>query len=163
MRIAQGFANVKALHNAWAQDLETKRLRIFCSESDLGRSITGTEFIDSVASRFIDPVARRFIYSVASRLARLKTAHDKLERDDWQANRIWLLCLAHEVEYIAQWNHIYLLTSRGIGAMSAAKRLAKEYIDTVDRDLKRGKNIVRILMEEGPTSLLLDGDTPSST
>ena len=135
LRIAQDF---KAVHDMSAKDLERRRLRIFCSK--------GMEFEDSVASR----------------LSRLKKARDNIERDDWQANRIWLVCLAHEVECISQWTDIYRLTARGIGVMSAAKSLAKQYIDTVDSDIKRGKNIVRILIEGGPTSLLLDGGIPSS-
>jgi hypothetical protein len=47
--------------------------------------------------------------------------------------------------------------------MSAAIKIAKKYLDTAGNNHKRSRNIVQVIKERGPASLLLGEDTPSST
>jgi hypothetical protein len=104
-----------------------------------------------------------FEAKVARRLHRLKQARQDIPKGGWEASRLWLVLLAHEVEYISQSEYIDLYTSRGVNPMSAAIKMAKKYLDTAGNDHRRGRNIVQVMKEGGPASLLLGEDTPSST
>ena len=103
-----------------------------------------------------------FEVGVAHRLRQLKHARHKIRRKNWEDTRLWLVFLAHEVEYISQWEHINLYTSTGVDAMSAAIKMATKYLDTASGDNKRGRNIVQVMKEGGPASLLEDGGLPQS-
>ncbi|KAH6714039.1 hypothetical protein BKA61DRAFT_674650 [Leptodontidium sp. MPI-SDFR-AT-0119] len=98
-----------------------------------------------------------FEAGVACRLRRLGQARSKIEKKAWGATRLWLLFLAHEVEYISQWEHIYLWTSRGVDPMSAAIKMATNYLPTAKSDYQRARNIVQIMKEGGPASVLENG------
>ncbi|KAH9205063.1 hypothetical protein DL95DRAFT_451403 [Leptodontidium sp. 2 PMI_412] len=99
---------------------------------------------------------------VACRLRRLGQARSKIEKKDWGATRLWLLFLAHEVEYISQWEHIYLWTSRGVDPMSAAIKMATNYLPTAKSNYQRARNIVQIMKEGGPASVLENGGLPQT-
>ena len=103
-----------------------------------------------------------FELEVSRRLHRLKQARYRIRNRDWVARRLWLIFLVHEVEYISQWEHIELYTSRGVDPMSAALKMATKYLYTAKGDYKRGKNIVRVMKEGGPASVLEDGGLAQS-
>ncbi|CAG8982691.1 hypothetical protein HYALB_00000972 [Hymenoscyphus albidus] len=102
-----------------------------------------------------------FEAGVAQRLRQLKQARCKM-KEKWADTRLWLVFLAHEVEYISQWEHISLYTSRGVDSMSAAIKMATKYLDKANGDYKRGRNIIQVMKEGGPASLLESGCFPQS-
>jgi hypothetical protein len=103
-----------------------------------------------------------FEVGVAHRLRQLKHARHEIRRKNWGDTRLWLVFLAHEVEYISKWEHINLYTSIRVDAMSAAIKMATKYLDTASGDNKRGRNIVQVIKEGGLASLLEDGGLPQS-
>jgi hypothetical protein len=103
-----------------------------------------------------------FEAGVAHRLRQLKQVRHKIRKKDWGDTRLWLVFVAHEVEYISQWEHIYLYTSRGVDSMSAAIKMATKYLDTASGDYKRGRNIVQVMKKGGPAWVLEDGGLPQS-
>ena len=103
-----------------------------------------------------------FEAEVAHRLRQLEQARHKIRRKDWGDTRLWLVCLAHEIEHISQWECINLYTSRGVDPMSAAVKMATKYLYTASGDYKRSRNVVQIMKEGGPASLLEDGGLPQS-
>ncbi|KAH6714034.1 hypothetical protein BKA61DRAFT_656573 [Leptodontidium sp. MPI-SDFR-AT-0119] len=104
-----------------------------------------------------------FEIEVANRLHRLKQSGQKIRKGDWQARRIWLICVAHELECISQWEDIDRYTSRGVDKMSAAIRIAKKYLGTAGGDRKKGRSIIQVMEEGGPAAVLLDdGDMTRS-
>jgi hypothetical protein len=98
-----------------------------------------------------------FEAEVADRLRRLKQARQNIGRKDWEADRFWLVFLAHEVEYISQSVHIDPYTSQGVNSSSAARKMVERYLDTVGDDYKRCSKVVQVLKEGGPASLLVVG------
>ena len=103
-----------------------------------------------------------FETKVAHRLHRLRQARQNIKNKDWGDTRLWLILLAHEVEYISKWEYIDLFTSRGIDPMAAATKMATKYLDTAGGDYKRARNIVQVMKEGGPASLLENGGLAQS-
>jgi hypothetical protein len=118
---------------------------LFKSEEGLGdESIPKTEFEAGVAHR----------------LRQLEQARHHIR--DYGDTRLWLVCLAHEIEYISQWKNIYLHTDRGVDAKSAAITMAAKYLKTAKSDFKRSRNIVQIMKEGGPAYLTENARFPQS-
>jgi hypothetical protein len=146
VRVVQGFCKAKELPDGLYERLWPEWSRIFRSPPEVGFE-----------------AGSKFETEVAYRLRRLMQARQNIRKGDWEVSRLWLVFLAHEVEHISRWESIDLYTSRGIDPMSAAIKIAKKYFDTADVNYKRSRNIVQLLKEGGPASLLEDGDTPPST
>jgi len=121
--------------------------------------------VPEVGSDNGDFPAESFEAGVSRRLRRLKKAREHIQKKDWEADRLWLLCLTHEVEHISKWDGIKDYTRFGITEISAALNMAEMFIGKTVRDLfKRGRYIFHIMKEGGPAAMLLeDGDTPRST
>lgn len=109
--------------------------------------------------------AEPFEAGLGRRLRRLKKAREPIQKTDWEADRLWLLCLTHEVEHISKWDGIKKYTHFGYNEMSAAMDMAEMFMGGTVRDFcKRGRYIFQIMKEGGPAAMLLeDGDTPRST
>jgi len=106
-----------------------------------------------------------FKAGLGRRLLRLKRAREPIQKTDWEADRLWLLCLTHEVEHISKLDGIKKYTHFGYNEMSAAMDMAEIFMGGTVRDFcKRGRYIFQIMKEGGPAAMLLeDGDTPHST
>lgn len=96
----------------------------------------------------------------AQRFFRLKVARQNIR--DWEARRLWQILLAHEVESLAQSEHIQDYTDRGVDANCAAKKMARKYLETTDVDIKRSAHTVHVIAQGGPASVLEFGATPPS-
>ncbi len=121
--------------------------------------------VPEVGSDNGDFPAESFEAGVGYRLRRLKKAREHIQKTDWQADRLWLLCLTHEVEHISMWNGIRRYTRLSVTKMSAALDMAELFMGGTVRDFyKRGRYIFQVMKEGGPAAMLLeDGDTPRST
>ena len=150
VRTAQGFSEAKELSDEFYTGFWSKWPPIF-SAPEVGSDGSGFE-------------AGSFEAGVGRRLRRLKQAHQNIQKKDWEAERLWLVCLAHEVEHISQWEGIEQYTSQGVDPISAAITMAEYSMGEVKDHHKRGRNIVQVMKEGGPAAMLLeDGGTPRST
>jgi hypothetical protein len=145
--VVQGFSTAKGFTDGLYKHLDRWSC-IFQSKPEVG-------FEDG-------PIPAGFEAEVAHRLRRLEQARHKIKKKNWGDTRLWLVCLAHEVEYISQWEDIDLYTSKGVNRMSAAITMAEKYLSTTSGDNKRGRNIVQVMRVGGPASLLEDGGMPQS-
>ncbi|KAH8591183.1 hypothetical protein B0O99DRAFT_690789 [Bisporella sp. PMI_857] len=148
--VVQNFSNAEKLSGESCELFARQWSRVFNSEPDAEYN---AEFILETA----------FETKVASRLRRLKIARPKIRKRDEKGERLWLVYLAHEVEYISQHNDIDHYTAKGVGRMSVAKTIARRYLDSATSNYKRSQNFVELLKEGGPSSLIEDWDTTSST
>lgn len=103
-----------------------------------------------------------FEAEVACRLRRLKQARQNIEKADWEAGSLWLIFLAHEIEYISQSRYISYYTDQGVNSSSAARRIVEKYLHISGNDYKRCRNIIQVIKIGGPASLLIDPYTPRS-
>lgn len=108
-----------------------------------------------------------FANKVAYRLQGLNRLQQNLERRDEKnqvARRLILILLAHEIEHISQSESIQLFTSYGITGVSAAKDMVKQHLmrHNLDDDYKRSRNVVQLMRQGGPASLLHAGRVTSS-
>ncbi|KAH6667754.1 hypothetical protein B0J14DRAFT_567124 [Halenospora varia] len=106
---------------------------------------------------------KTFEAEVADRLCRLKQIRQNIRRGDWEASRLWLICLAHEVEHISKWEGIDTYTNRGVDRVSAATKIVEKHLGPVKDDLKKSRNIFQVMKEGGPAAMLVDdGGRPPS-
>jgi hypothetical protein len=106
--------------------------------------------------------AAKFEATVAYRLRRLSRARQNLQKHDWIARRMWQILLAHELESISLSEHIHGYTGHGVDPNSAAQKIARKYLETAKADFKCSANIVQVIKEGGPASLLAFCRTPPS-
>ena len=130
-----------------------------------------SDVVDTLCSRqlssLLDQNARPapesdFRTRTAQRLSRLNGLRKDIKRKDRVAQRLWLVLLAHEIQYISQSDEIQDYTDKGVNSIAAAKRIAEKELDITSNDYKKRRNILKIMSEGGPASLLLDRDAPSS-
>lgn len=114
--------------------------------------ISGSE--PEVGSKAATP--KTFEDEVANRLSRLKQIGQIIRMEDWEANRIWLICFAHEVEHISKWQGIDAYTTQGVNRMSAATRMVEKHLGPIKDDLKRSRKIFQVMKEGGPAAVLVD-------
>jgi hypothetical protein len=92
----------------------------------------------------------------ADRLCRLKQIGKIIRKEDWEANRIWLICVAHEVEHISKSEGIDAYTSKGVDRVSAATKIVKKNLGLTKEDFKRMRNIFQVMKEGAPAAVLID-------
>ena len=96
---------------------------------------------------------------VRNRLLRLKAVRQIAKHG--VAGRLCRIFFAHEVDYISQWNDLDT-SGRGVGRLSAAMntvaRLSSVALKDVQYDLKKSRNIMQVLEEGGPSSVVEIGD-----
>jgi hypothetical protein len=97
-----------------------------------------------------------FVGEVGNRLRRLKKIGQLIRMEDWEANRIWLICFAHEVEHISKWQGIDDYTTKGVDRTSAATKMVELYLGSVKDNLKRSRKIFQLMKEGGPAAVLAD-------
>lgn len=100
--------------------------------------------------------------SISYRLHRLRQADQNIRRGDWVARRLWQILLSHEVEYISHLQYAEDRASKGVSALSVTLTQAMEYLPNVHNNYKKSSYIVRIITEQGPASVLQNGNIPSS-
>ena len=114
--------------------------------------------------------ATQFEIGVSYRLRRLKKTRDTIEKrkhdkreekKQWGDIRLWLVCLAHEVDYISQSEDIIPYAWKGINRKSAAIKMATKYPPTAARDYKRSSPFVQFMTDGGPASILVKGGSQS--
>jgi hypothetical protein len=95
-----------------------------------------------------------FEEDVARRLRPLGQARLTLTSNTPLNTRLYLVSLHHEIQYISQCPEIQDYTGRGVESMSAAIKLATKFLAPAAPDYKRSKNMVHIMREGGPASIL---------
>lgn len=102
---------------------------------------------------------------VPYRLRRLKQIRQNIQKGDREANRLWFICLAHEVEHISKWGGIGGYTRKGVDRVSAAIEIVECYLGDLSKnlDIKKSRNILQIMKEGGPAAVLFDDGGQSPT
>lgn len=152
VEVVQGFSKTKELSNRLDKSFWSQWPRIFRPEPEVGCEA--------------ESIPKVFEARLADRLCRLKQIRQKQRKSDWEASRLWLLCLAHEVEHISQWVGIDAYTFRGVRRVSAAISIIKSHLGDVikNEDIGKSRNVFRIFKVGGPAALLLeDAGRPCTT
>ena len=148
--VAEGFSKAKELPDGSHKPFCSGWPRISVSEPEVGSKAESTP--------------KTFEDEVANRLCRLKKIGKLIRKEDWEANRIWLICFAHEVEHISKSQGIDAHTTQGIDQMSAATKMVGMYLGSVKDNLKRSRKIFQLMKEGGPAAVLADdGGRPPTT
>ncbi|KAF4637521.1 hypothetical protein G7Y89_g549 [Cudoniella acicularis] len=144
VKVVQGFSKAKELSNGLDRSFWSRWPRIFGPEPEVGCEAESTP--------------KTFEARLADRLCRLKQIRQQIRKSDWEASRLWLLCLAHEVEHISQWKGIDAYTSTGVSRVSAAIEIIEKHLGVVTEndDIKKSRNVSQIFEVGGPAALLLD-------
>jgi hypothetical protein len=105
----------------------------------------------------VESTPKTFEAGYTDRLRRLRQIGQDIRKGDWEASRLWLICVAHELEHISQWEGIDAYTSKGVDRRSAAAKIVEKHLGKWGSDLlKRCGNIVHLMTEGGPAAVLLD-------
>jgi hypothetical protein len=144
VKVVQGFSKAKELSNGQDKSFWSRWPRIFRPEPEVECEAESTP--------------KTFEARLADRLCRLKQVRQQIRKGDWEARRLWLLCLAHEVEYVSQWKGIDGYTSKGFDGVCAAIDIIKKHLGEVIEtdDIKKSRNVFQIFEVGGPAALLLD-------
>jgi hypothetical protein len=112
----------------------------------------------------VESTTKTFEAGYTDRLRRLKQIRQGIRKGDWEASRLWLICVAHELEHISKWEGIEAYIGRGVDRRSAAAKIVEEHLGKWGSDLlKRCGNIVHLMTEGGPAAVLFDnGGRPST-
>jgi hypothetical protein len=146
--VVNGLSRAEVLPDGWHKHFHSEWRRTSGSEPEAGSEAT----------------PKAFEAEAADRLYRLKQIRQNMRRDDWEASRLWLICLHHEVEHISKWEGIDVYTSKGVDRVSAAIKIVEQHLSSVKDDLKKRNNIFQVLQEGGPAAVLVDnGGRPPST
>lgn len=95
---------------------------------------------------------------VFKKLDRLKQIRQNIPKGDWEARRLWLLCIQLEIEHLSKWEGIDAYTTRGVDRLSAAVKIVEKQIGPVKDSLKRSRNIFQVMKEGGPAAVFIDDD-----
>lgn len=143
--IVEGFSKAKELPDKLDKSFWSRWPLIFGPEPEVGSEAIQAGYTD--------------------RLRRLKQTRQSIRKGEWEAHRLWLICVAHEVEHISLWEGIDAHTSQGVNRLSAATKIVEEHLGEEGKEIpKRCRNIVHLMKEGGPAAVLLDdGGRPPTT